>query len=92
MCTLTGGHGPRRRAPSPGSTPGDTASLANGEHVLAARSFDGTDYSPVATRTVYVDNPGDQGGASLPVTVIIAVVAVAGIAGGVLAFYLKRRP
>ncbi|HDS59621.1 MAG TPA: PKD domain-containing protein, partial [Thermoplasmatales archaeon] len=70
----------------------DTASLANGEHILAARSFDGTDYSPVATRTVYVDNPGNEGGASLPLTLIIAVVAVAGIAGGALAFYLKRRP
>jgi hypothetical protein len=35
----------------------DTTGLSNGNHILEARAFDGTDYSDTVARTARVDNP-----------------------------------
>lgn len=72
----------------------DTAGASRGAHTLRVRSFDGTNYSLPAERTVRVDNPAGGGGGGtdmLPLLAVIAVVVVAGALGGLLVMR-RRRP
>ncbi|MEM2869061.1 MAG: Ig-like domain-containing protein [Thermoplasmata archaeon] len=65
----------------------DTTKLADGEHVLEARAFDGYDFSTSTKRIIVVDNPG-TGGAGINIyfgTGLVLIVV------GALAIFLRWR-
>jgi hypothetical protein len=71
----------------------DTSKMKNGAHSLAARAFDGTDYSDPASRTFSVDNkPQTSSKGLIPGFEGLVVLAVMALVLVTIRFRRKERP
>jgi hypothetical protein len=75
----------------------DTTTLANGDHLIELRAFDGTAYSGIASITVTVANGGgdgddeDDGGDDDSLMLITAILVVVVVAAVVVLLMYRRR-
>jgi hypothetical protein len=70
----------------------DTTKMANGEHKLEVRVFDGITYTDVGTRTFTVKNPVKESTGQFPAVLIGVIIAMAVIALVLLIRPRKKRP